>query len=119
MIGHLTGIVDWRDAEVDLFAMQLWGLEDIIGIRATTSMRFHPQNVQIRQLFWQKLYKEIGDMSEDVKEAIHTARMVGTFLANGESAGSLADVREMGEAVLESITLRLSDIRPKESGGSS
>lgn len=102
--GHLTGIVDWRDAEVGPFAMQLWGLENIIGIRTINSMRFHPQHVQLRRLFWQKLYEEIGAVSEDTKNAIHTARMIGIFLANGDLAGSPVDAREMGEAVLESMT---------------
>jgi Ser/Thr protein kinase RdoA (MazF antagonist) len=39
--GNLTGIVDWRDAKVGPFAMHLWGLENILGIRKTTCMAFH------------------------------------------------------------------------------
>ncbi|KAJ5524615.1 Protein kinase-like protein [Penicillium frequentans] len=103
--GHLTGIVDWRDAEVGPFALQLWGLENIIGIRTTTGMCFHPQHIQLCRLFWQNIYEEIGDVSKGVKEAIHTARMIGIFLANGDFAGAPANTREMEEAVLRSITL--------------
>ncbi|KAJ5913200.1 Protein kinase-like protein [Penicillium tannophilum] len=97
--GHLTGIVDWGDAEV--------------------GMRFHPQHIQLRRLFWQKLYEEIGGVSEGVKEAIHTARMIGIFLANGDFAGAPADAKGMEEAVLKSITLELFDVGLKTSGGSS
>lgn len=117
--GHLTGIVDWGDAEVGPFALQLWGLENIIGIRTTTRTRFHPQHVQLRRLFWQKFYEEIGGVAEDVKEAIHTARMIGIFLANGDFAGAPADAKEMEEAVLKPITLELFDVGLKTSGGSS
>lgn len=114
--GHLTGIVDWGDAEVGPFALQLWGLENIIGIRTTTEMRFHSQHVQLRRLFWQKFYRKIGDVSESVKEAIHTARMIGIFLANGDFAGAPADAKEMEEAVLKSITLEFLDVGLKTSG---
>ncbi|KAJ5992630.1 Protein kinase-like protein [Penicillium sp. IBT 35674x] len=108
--GHLTGIVDWRDAEVGPFALQLWGLENIIGRRTTTWMRFHSQHVQLRRSFWQNFYEEIGAVSEGVKAAIYTARMIGIFLANGDFAGASADAREMEEAVLKSITLEVSDV---------
>lgn len=82
-------------------------------------MRFHPQHIQLRRLFWQKFYEEIGNVSKGVKVAIHTARMIGIFLANGDFAGAPADVREMKEAVLRSITLELSDVGLTPSGGSS
>jgi Ser/Thr protein kinase RdoA (MazF antagonist) len=108
--GHLTGIVDWRDAEVGPFAMQLWGQENILGIPTSTGMRFHLQHVQLRRLFWQKFYEEIGDVSEDVRDAIQTARMVGIFWANGDITNFPAAVKDMGLAVLGSMTLKLSDI---------
>ena len=108
--GHLTGIVDWRDAKVGPFATQLWGLENILGIRTSTGMHFHAQHVQLRRLFWQTLYEEIGDVFENVRDAIQTARMVGIFLANGDFANFPADERDRELAVLESITLKLSDI---------
>lgn len=108
--GRITGIVDWRNAKVGPFAMQLWGLENILGIRKKTCMGFHPKHIELRRLFWWKLYEEIGDVSEDVQDAIQTARMVGIFLANGDFANFAAEERDMELAVLESMTLKLSDI---------
>ncbi|KAJ5630062.1 Protein kinase-like protein [Penicillium herquei] len=54
--GKLTGIVDWRDAEIGPFGMQLWGLENILGIRKTTCMAFHPRHMELRQVFWKTLF---------------------------------------------------------------
>lgn len=108
--GHLTGIVNWRDAKAGPFATQLWGLENILGIRKTTGMRFHPQHIEMRRLFWQTLCKKTGDVSEDVQDAIQTARMVGIFLANGDFASIPAEEKEGELAVLESMTLNVSDI---------
>jgi hypothetical protein len=108
--GRLTGIADWRDAKVGPFAMQLWGLENILGVRRSASMCFHPQHVQLRRLFWQKLYEEIGDVSEDVRDTIQAARMVGIFFANGDVGNFPTEERGRELAVLESITLQLSDI---------
>jgi hypothetical protein len=69
-------------------------------------MRYHPQHVQLRRLFWQKFYEEIGDVSEDVRDTIQTARMVGIFLSNGV----ITNFPDIGLAILESMTLKLSDI---------
>lgn len=108
--GRITGIVDWRNAKVGPFAVQFWGLENILGIRKTTCMSFHPRHIELRRLFWRKLYDEIGDVSEDVKDTIQTSRTVGIFLANGDFTNFSAKERDMGLAVLRSMTLNLSDI---------
>jgi len=114
--GNLTGIVDWRDAKVGPFAMHLWGLENILGIRKTTCMAFHPQHIELRRLFWETLFKEIGNVSEELKVAIQTARMVGIFMANDYVEAS-EEEQEMNLAVLESMTLNLSDIGLKTKNG--
>ncbi|KAJ5719049.1 Protein kinase-like protein [Penicillium malachiteum] len=109
--GKLTGIVDWRDAEVGPFAMQLCGLENILGIRKTTCMAFHPRHLELRQLFWKTLFHEMGDVSEEMKVVIQTARMVGIFLANEFDVGETSEEDQVMQlAVLESMTLGLSDI---------
>jgi len=108
--GRITGIVDWRNAKVGPFAMQFWGLENILGIRKTTSMGFHPRHIEFRRLFWWKLYEEIGDVSENVQDTIQTARMVGIFLANGDFANFAAEDKDIELAVLESMRLKLPDI---------
>lgn len=108
--GHITGIVDWHNAGPGLFAVQLWGLENILGIRRMTDMGFHPRHMELRRIFWRAFYEEIGDVSETGREKIRTARMVGIFLANGDLAHSSDAEREMGLAVLQSMTLGLLDV---------
>lgn len=108
--GHITGIVDWRDAKVGPFAIQIWGLENILGIRKSTGMSYHPQHVRLRQAFWQKLYEGIGSVSKDTQDAIRTARMIGIFLANGDFATFPADERDRELAVLRSMISQLPDI---------
>ncbi|KAJ5697226.1 Protein kinase-like protein [Penicillium malachiteum] len=109
--GKLTGIVDWRDAEVGPLGMQLWGLEDILGIRKITCMAFHPRDIELRQVFWNTLFYEMGDVSEETKMAIQIARMVGIFLANEfDVDGTSEEDQVMQLAVLDSMTLGLSDI---------
>ncbi|KAJ5745857.1 Protein kinase-like protein [Penicillium odoratum] len=107
--GNLTGIVDWRDAKVGPFAMQFYGLENILGIRKTTCMAFHPRHIELRRLFWKTLYEEMGDVSEEIKAVIQAARMVGIFLGN-EFVEASDREDEMHLAVLESMTLDLSDV---------
>ena len=116
--GHITGIVDWRDAKAGPFATQFWGLENIVGIRRSTRMDFHPRHVELRRLFWERLFQAIGDVSGDAIAAIRTARMAGIFLANGDLVNSPADERERDLAVLESLTLKLHDIGLEDYGSS-
>jgi hypothetical protein len=109
--GCLTGIVDWRDARLGPFGMQFWGLENLLGVRTGSGMRFHPSHVELRQLFWETLYKEIGDLPEDVRAAIQTARMIGIFFANDDFDNSFPVEEGSRElAVLESLTLKLEHV---------
>ncbi|KAJ6037331.1 Protein kinase-like protein [Penicillium herquei] len=109
--GTLTGIVDWRDAEIGPFGMQFWGLENTLGIRKITCMAFHPRHIELRYVFWKILFYEMGHVSEETKMVIQTARMVGIFLANEfDVAGTSEEDQVMNLAVLESMTLGLSDI---------
>lgn len=107
--GHLTGIVDWHDAKVGPFATHFWGLENILGVRKPTGMCFHTSHLELRQIFWEKLYDEIGHVSEDVRDAIWTARMIGIFLANGDFANLPEEERSWELSVLSSMTLELFD----------
>lgn len=89
------------------FAVQLWGLENILGIWKTTCMAFYPQH-DIRRFFWKTLFKGIGDVSGKTKLASQTARLVGIFMVNDFDEAS-DEEQGMNLAVLESMTLILSD----------
>jgi Phosphotransferase enzyme family len=113
--GHITGIVDWRDAKAGPFAVQFWGLENILGIRRSACMDFHPRHVELRRLFWHMLFAEIGnEVPQAAVDAMRTARMVGIFLANDDIVGSPLDERVRDLAVLQSLTLLLDDIGLEE-----
>ncbi|KAJ5712845.1 Protein kinase-like protein [Penicillium malachiteum] len=85
--------------------------ENILGIRKTTCMAFHPRNIELRQKFWKTLFYEMGDVSEEIKMVIQTARMVGIVLANEfDVAETSEEDQVMQLAVVESMTLGLSDI---------
>ncbi|KAL2756419.1 hypothetical protein ACRALDRAFT_2104147, partial [Sodiomyces alcalophilus JCM 7366] len=108
--GSITGIVDWRDAKIGPFGTQFWGLENLLGVRTGNGMRFHQRHVELRRLFWETLYAKIGDVPEDVRAAIQTARMIGIYLANDDFDDKVPveeGTREL--AVLESVTLGLQD----------
>lgn len=74
-------------------------------------MRFHPSHVELRRLFWETLYTQMGDVPEDMRAAIRAARMIGIFFANDDFDNNFPveeGSRELG--VLESLTLKLQDV---------
>lgn len=108
--GSITGIVDWRDAEMGPFGTQFWGLENLLGVRTGNGMRFHQRHVELRRLFWETLYAKMGGVPEDVRAAIRAARMIGIYFANDDFDDKFPveeGTREL--AVLESVTLSLED----------
>jgi Phosphotransferase enzyme family len=82
--GCMTGICDWKDAAIGPFGMSLGGLETMLGIRTMKeSWRYHANQQELRDLFWESFYQAMGKVSEEQKELIEVARLVGFFLDNG------------------------------------
>ncbi|KAI1261959.1 hypothetical protein F5Y18DRAFT_400249 [Xylariaceae sp. FL1019] len=83
--GAITGICDWRDAQVGPFGMSLSGLETMLGIRVMNEdgWRYFPNHNELRELFWAAFYRDIGPMSEQQRQRIEVARLTGLFLENG------------------------------------
>lgn len=74
-------------------------------------MRFYANHVELRRLFWDTLYKRIGDVPESTRAGIRAARMIGIFFANDDFKDDFPvkeGTREL--AVLESVTLGLLDV---------
>ncbi|KAG8904583.1 hypothetical protein FRC00_013902 [Tulasnella sp. 408] len=70
--GHLAGICDWKDTTT------------MLGIRSwKESWIYHANQQELRDLFWDAFYKAMGNVSEEQKELIEVARLVGLFLDNG------------------------------------
>jgi len=82
--GHITGICDWKDTEVSPFGMSLGGLETMLGIRSwTKGWIYHSNHQDLRALFWGTFWEAVGPISEEQRERVEVARLVGLFLANG------------------------------------
>ena len=74
--------------------------------------RYHTSKQELRDLFWESFYQGMGKVSEEQKELIEVARLVGLFLDNGfewNDAGIKVPAREgdMDLRFLEAVTLKL------------
>jgi hypothetical protein len=65
----LTGICDWKDTAIGPFGMSLGGLETMLGIRTMKERwRYHTNEQELRDLFWESFYQDMGKVSEEQKE---------------------------------------------------
>ncbi|OAR05885.1 hypothetical protein LLEC1_05663 [Akanthomyces lecanii] len=79
--GHITGIVDWADADISPFGASLEGLESLLGQRTLSGWRWVAGSAVLRQRFWAAFVADVGpDMSMVNVEA---ARLVGIFMKFG------------------------------------
>jgi len=81
--GHITGAIDWAEAQISPFGISLWGLENVLGSMNHLGWHYHPQHHSLRELFWKTFEVEVGGISEHDKKAIQIARMAGLFLHYG------------------------------------
>lgn len=81
--GHITGVVDWQEAFVAPFGLSLVGVETLLGVQTNSDWHFHPSHVELRQLFWDTLCNEVGQVSDLDKETIDIARLMGLFQTHG------------------------------------
>jgi Phosphotransferase enzyme family len=111
--GRMTGICDWKDTVISPFGMSLGGLETMLGVPTIKeSLRYHANQQELRDLFWESFYQAMGEVSEEQKELIEVARLVGLFLDNGfewNDAGIKVPASEgyMSLRYLEAVTLIL------------
>jgi hypothetical protein len=111
--GHIVGICDWKDTTIGPFGMSLGGLETMLGIRRTRGWCYHPNQQELRDLFWGSFYDAMGQVSEEQRELIEVARLVGIFLENGfegDGDGNRVPASEGNETLdyLEAVTLGVS-----------
>lgn len=83
--GHLTGLVDWAEAEVLPFGTCLYGLEELLGTMTPTGFTYQNNSECLRTAFWRKLFAEIPELNGNAEllEAIGMAREVGVLLWHG------------------------------------
>ncbi|KAK4101364.1 hypothetical protein N658DRAFT_425828 [Parathielavia hyrcaniae] len=81
---HLAGVVDWAEAEVCPFGLNLHSLQKLTG-------KLHLRNGWVRyvdyddlqKVFWETFEREIGGLPDDRRQAIKLARVVGLLLSYG------------------------------------
>ncbi|KAM4054655.1 phosphotransferase enzyme family protein [Hirsutella rhossiliensis] len=81
---HLVGVIDWAEADVHPFGVNLFCLQSLTG-------KLHLRNGWIRyddydklhDVFWTTFRDEVGDLTNDCIEAIQLARTTGLLLAKG------------------------------------
>ncbi|KAI0186564.1 hypothetical protein EV127DRAFT_394769 [Xylaria flabelliformis] len=81
---HLVGVIDWTEAEIGPFGLNLHSIQAFTGM-------FHLKNGWIRyddysilqEIFWSVFCKEVGGLSNDIIQVIHSARIVGLLLSEG------------------------------------
>ncbi|EIN13007.1 hypothetical protein PUNSTDRAFT_98024 [Punctularia strigosozonata HHB-11173 SS5] len=111
--GRLMGICDWKDAVIGPFGMSLGGLEAMLGIRTVEeSWRYHPNQQELRDLFWETFYHAMGEVTKEQRELIEVARLVGLFLENGlqwteDGFEAITDESNHDLRYLEAVTLAL------------
>ncbi|EIN12676.1 hypothetical protein PUNSTDRAFT_130929 [Punctularia strigosozonata HHB-11173 SS5] len=111
--GRLTGICDWKDTVISPFGMSLGGLEAMLGIRTVEeSWRYHPNQQELRDLFWETFYQAMGEVTNEQRELIEVARLLGLFLENGlhwteDGFEAITDESDHDFRYLEAVTLAL------------
>ena len=111
--GRLAGICDWKDTTIGPFGVSLGGLETMLGIASMKeAWIYHANQQELRDLFWGAFYKAMGTVSEEQKELIEVARLVGLFLDNGldriDDQTKVPTTSEgHGLRYLEAVTLKL------------
>ncbi|KAF2222753.1 hypothetical protein BDZ85DRAFT_264163 [Elsinoe ampelina] len=106
--GNITGICDWREAEISPFGMSLGGLEVMLGfpINGNEVWRYHPNHENLRRYFWSQFHYYMGGVSDKQERCIKTARLVGLFRTYAFEYGEPAteespDLRILGVLIRE------------------
>ncbi|KIH95123.1 hypothetical protein SPBR_03548 [Sporothrix brasiliensis 5110] len=111
--GHITGICDWKDAEVSPFGTSLEGLESLLGERTTTGWRWVTDSRELRRAFWDAFAAIVGPGVD--LERVGVARLVGIFVKYGfvwvdRENKRLLTESDNGSSFLDAITLGVEDI---------
>ncbi|OBT62627.1 hypothetical protein VE03_08501 [Pseudogymnoascus sp. 23342-1-I1] len=81
---HLVGVIDWAEAEIGPFGLNLSALESLSGkphLRNGWS-RYEDYSI-LQDTFWDTFKEEVGDFSKDDLRTIRLARITGLLLTHG------------------------------------
>ncbi|KYK53954.1 hypothetical protein DCS_05903 [Drechmeria coniospora] len=81
---HLVGVIDWAEAEVCPFGLNLHSLQSLTGKLHLHNgwTRFEDYNI-LQDVFWHRFKQEVGGMSDDKLRTVKLARALGVLLSSG------------------------------------
>ncbi|AEO54507.1 hypothetical protein MYCTH_2115324 [Thermothelomyces thermophilus ATCC 42464] len=81
---HLVGVVDWAEAEICPFGMNLHSLQSLTGKLHLRNgwTRFEDYDA-LQDVFWERFKQEVGGLSGDQLRTIKLARALGLLLSSG------------------------------------
>lgn len=82
---HLTGVIDWAEAEIRPFGQNLHSLEAFTGaLHLQSGWRRYEDYKNLQRAFWETFSDEIGVQSFiKTKLAIESSRVIGLLLSRG------------------------------------
>lgn len=66
--GHLTGVIDWAEAEILPFGFNLWGVENLLGYMDGNGWNYFEGYEDLRAIFWTVFYGAVAVVAEDGEE---------------------------------------------------
>ncbi|KAL8725170.1 MAG: hypothetical protein Q9166_007524 [cf. Caloplaca sp. 2 TL-2023] len=85
--GHITGIIDWAEAEVLPFGFALYGLENILGYMGPGGWKYFDIREELEQRFWSYFWDCLADAKRPIEDSrrntVIIARQIGILLQYG------------------------------------
>lgn len=93
--GHLTGVIDWAEAEILPFGFNLWGVENLLGYMDGNGWNYFEGYEDLRGEFWKSFYGAVvvaeegdGVLASEVllrqkQDTIDVARRMGILFRYG------------------------------------
>ena len=81
---HLTGVIDWAEAEVCPFGLNLHSLQPLTGkLHLRKGWTRYKDYDALQAILWSRFKLEVGDLSDDQLRLIKLARALGLLLSQG------------------------------------
>ncbi|KAK0765167.1 hypothetical protein N5P37_002645 [Trichoderma harzianum] len=81
---HLVGVIDWAEAEICPFGLNLDTLQAFAGkLHLRDGWSRYQDYADLQNTFWDVFTEEVGGLAEDKIQAIKLARITGLLLSHG------------------------------------
>lgn len=81
---HLVGVIDWAEAEVCPFGLNLHSLQSLTGkLHLRNGWTHYEDYNTLQDVFWERFKQEVGSLSDDQFRTIRLARVLGLLLSSG------------------------------------